>query len=291
MTWTHTPVMKQEVLDYIYTGKGTYIDATLGLGGHSQSLLDTYPDISLIGIDQDAQALEQAKVRLHDYKNISYHHLAFSQLDTLQLKSPAKGILFDLGVSSMELDNAQRGFSFNKEGPLDMRMNPEEHTTTAGKIVNQYDQETLAYIFREHGDEAYPGRIARAICERRRKQPFYTTVDLAEVINQAVPSRAHKQSIHPATRVFQALRIEVNNELQELRQGLTKSLSLVESGGRIVVISFHSGEDRIVKNIFRDYASANRGRIITKKPLIPSEEECSHNPRSRSAKMRIFEVV
>ena len=293
MDWNHVSVLKDEALEYLAINpNGRYIDATLGLGGHTAAIAEQLESGEVIGIDADRDALSQAQARLESQTDrVRFVHANFAQLrevvEERNLESVA-GILADLGVSSMELDNPERGFSFQQEGELDMRFDRETQTLTARDIVNTYREQDLVDIFREYGDEKFPGRIARIICEQRKKQEIQTTTQLAELIRSVVPGRFKDGRIHPATRVFQALRIEVNDELNVLRQFLRDAVEVLDKDGRLVVISFHSGEDRIVKNIFRELASAGHGDILTKKPIIPTEQEIAENPRSRSAKMRVF---
>lgn len=296
MDWNHVSVLKEEALEYLAIDpSGRYIDATLGLGGHTAAIAEKLESGEVIGIDADEEALSQAKNRLEPLgDNVKFVHSNFAQLkevvEDLEVES-VSGILADLGVSSMELDNADRGFSFQQEGELDMRFDRETQTLTARDIVNTYREQDLVDIFREYGDEKFPGRIARVICEQRKKQEIHTTTQLAELIRSVVPGRFRDGKIHPATRVFQALRIEVNDELNVLRRFLRDAAEVLDPGGRLVVISFHSGEDRIVKNIFREMASENQVEIITKKPIIPTEQEIAENPRSRSAKMRVIQKL
>ena len=199
-------------------------------------------------------------------------------------------VLLDLGVSSPQLDQAERGFSFNADGPLDMRMNPEE-TLTAREVVNRYPQKTLADIFWNYGEERYSRRIAERIAEVREKRRIDTTAELESIIWQAVPSAARHGRIHPATKVFQALRIEVNKEIEALEVFLSSVLESLETNGRVVIISFHSLEDRLVKTFFKEYARQKKGEILTKKPVVPQFEEIQKNPRSRSAKLRAFQKI
>ena len=285
--------MKEESLAHLSLhSRGVYVDATLGLGGHTVAIADYLDAGKVIGIDTDGQALNIAKERLTSVLDkVKLVQGNFVEIDSVVQNlghRKVNGILADLGVSSMELDNPERGFSFQQDGPLDMRMNPQGQDLTAADIVNTYTEADLAELFRKYGDEIFPGRIARVIVEQRRKQELRTTQDLVELILSVVP-RKRIGGIHPATRVFQALRIEVNDELTALEVFIQKSVDLLESGGRLVIISFHSGEDRIVKHIFRRLKQEQKGKIITKKPLLPSEEEKMSNPRSRSAKMRVLE--
>ena len=215
-----------------------------------------------------------------DFKNMT------SQLGSLHTK--ANSILLDLGVSSPQFDQTERGFSFKSDGPLDMRMNPEE-ALTARHVVNNYSEKELADIFWNYGEERFSRRIARRIVETRRAKRIHTTAELESIIWQAVPSSTRHGRIHPATRVFQSLRIEVNKEIESLEAFLSNFLDVLEINGRVVIISFHSLEDRIVKTFFKEYAKQNRGLILTKKPVVPMSDEIQRNPRSRSAKLRAFQ--
>lgn len=294
--WEHRSVMKQESIHFLNIDpEKNYVDATLGLGGHSKKIVNKLSTGKLICIDTDEEALNLAKENLKEFDNkIIFYNDNFANIKNimteLDVKSISGGIIADLGVSSMELDNAKRGFSFLKNAELDMRMNRNQ-SLTAKYIVNNYSITDLINIFKIYGDEKFPGRIAKAICERRRKKSIKETLDLASIIKNSVPIKFQNTKIHPATKVFQALRIEVNDELNVLKKFLLDSIDLLESNARLVIISFHSGEDRIVKNIFRDRYIEGHVKLLTKKPLIPSEDEINENIRSRSAKMRILEKI
>jgi 16S rRNA (cytosine1402-N4)-methyltransferase len=283
-----------------------FVDATLGAGGHSAAFLREHPEIELlIGIDQDPVARGIAAERLAPWKD-KVHIAAgnFTSItDIVHRKGieSVDGIIFDLGVSSMQFDMPEKGFSFMREGPLDMRMDPEK-PLTAAVIVNTWAEGDLGRIFRDYGEEKRWRAAARAIVEARTKAPLVTTLDLAEVIKKAIP--LNKKGIHPATLVFQALRIAVNGELDVIEAALPAAIDLLSPGGRLGVISFHSLEDRIVKNFMRDAASDKvdtRGiggmfldkepvlDLITRKPVAPTDEEIAANPRSRSAKLRVVE--
>jgi 16S rRNA (cytosine1402-N4)-methyltransferase len=292
----HVPVLLQEAIDFLAIRRGgTYIDATVGLGGHSIEIAKCLGAPGhLIGVDKDPAALERAGVRLQssvigegtDWPTIELRHGSFANLAADQQPSTIDGILADLGVSSLQLDDAARGFSFQAEGPLDMRMNPQSGVT-AEQVVNQADEVTLANLIYEFGEERRSRRIARAIV---RSRPIRTTAQLADVVSAA--ARPMKQErIHPATRTFQALRIFVNRELDDLRDLLVAAPRLLKPGGRLVIISFHSLEDRIVKDALRDGAKQGQYRLLTKKPVTAREEEIDRNPRSRSAKLRAAERI
>ena len=278
----HQPVLLQEVLEMLAPERGgIFVDATLGMGGHTEALIEKNPHLRIIGVDQDLQALDLAKTRLGD--KIEYVHGNFGSLAAL-IQEPVDGILMDIGVSSFQLDTAERGFSFHSNGPLDMRMN-EENILTAAHIINTWPERQLADMIFEYGEERLSRRIARAIVEARKKEQFSETKPLADLIALQYPGKARFQRPHPATRTFQALRIAVNDELGVLRDGLDDALALLKPGGRLVVISFHSLEDRIVKHRFRE-ALEQGFSLLTKKPVTAGEQEEKENPRSRSAKLR-----
>lgn len=310
----HIPVLLQEVLDGLQCDQpGIYLDCTVGVGGHSAAILTQHPENRIIGVDRDAVVLQIAKQRLTQFGNrATLYHQRFEQIEQEILPAEGiDGILLDLGVSSLQLDEAERGFSFQKTGWLDMRMNQAEnettgYTLTAYDVVNTYSREQLIEIFSRYGEERFSKRIANRIVQARTSQPIDTTTQLAEVAASAVPKRFHAQGIHPATRIFQAIRIEVNEELQNLGQTIERLITSLHAGGRCCVISFHSLEDRIVKRTFAklakgcqcppDFPQCVCGltpsvKIFTKKPILPSQEEQRHNPRSRSAKLRVAEKI
>jgi 16S rRNA (cytosine1402-N4)-methyltransferase len=297
----HVPVLLKEAIDFLAVRRGgTYIDATVGLGGHSLEIAKRLGAPGhLIGVDKDPKALENAErvlgrsssvVGLNaeaDWPTIELRHGSFAELANDQRATPndgVDGILADLGVSSLQFSDATRGFSFQAEGPLDMRMNPMSEPT-AEQVVNQFDERELADLIYEFGEERRSRRIARAIV---RSRPISTTAQLAAVISAAARSMKHER-IHPATRTFQAIRIFVNRELDDLRKLLDTAPQLLREGGRLVVISFHSLEDRIVKDAMREGARRGEYRLLTKKPVTPGEEEIASNPRARSAKLRAAE--
>ncbi|MBI4596836.1 MAG: 16S rRNA (cytosine(1402)-N(4))-methyltransferase RsmH [Candidatus Omnitrophica bacterium] len=287
----HQPVMTREVLELLAPRPGaTFVDATVGGGGHSLSLLPhLLPSGRVIAVDRDPHALEIAKKRLIEFEphvtfvHDNYRHLA-AGLRALHVPS-VDGIVLDLGMSSLQVDTAERGFSFLQDGPLDMRMDPTQEITAAA-IVGESSMEELATLFATLGEERFARPIARRIVEARRAQPFTTTMQLAEMIRQAVPPRARYGRLHPATRVFQALRMAVNDELGALEALLADLPGLLAPGGRAVVLTFHSLEDRLVKRAFLAGSAQGLWRILTKKPLRPSEDEVERNPRARSAKVR-----
>lgn len=301
ISFSHQPVMVSEVLKYSspsMTSLGSlkdvvFVDGTLGGGGHAKALLSQFK-IRLIGIDQDLEAIFAAKKNLAEFADqVIFVHDNFSNLPAIlesQGIDKVDGILLDLGVSSYQFDNPSRGFSFQKNGPLDMRMNQEDEKT-AGDIINFYDEKELSDIFYKFGEERYSRQIARNIIKSR---PIATTSQLVEVIKKSTPPKYRFGSkIHFATRVFQALRIEVNNELKVLKDFIPKAAEFLAGDGRLVIISFHSLEDRIVKHNFRELAKNNneKFKVITKKPITASEEEITANPRARSAKMRVLERI
>jgi 16S rRNA (cytosine1402-N4)-methyltransferase len=313
----HVPVLLKEAIDFLAIRRGgTYIDATVGLGGHSYEIAKRLGAPGhLIALDKDPAALEIARQVVSrqssvasddeavggatgvlarrgqsqsDWPMLEFRHGSFAELANDQPPATVDGLLADLGVSSLQLDNAERGFSFQAEGPLDMRMNPLSGET-AEQVVNQVDEVTLANLIYEFGEERRSRRIARAIV---RSRPIRTTAQLADVVSAAArPMNQAERRIHPATRTFQALRIFVNRELDDLRDLLKAAPQLLKPGGRLVVISFHSLEDRIVKDALRDGVKQGHYRLLTKKPVTASEEEINRNPRSRSAKLRAAERV
>ncbi len=289
----HKSVLVAEVLRFLDLKRGMVaVDGTLGSGGHSLELLKQIgPEGRLIGLDQDPAAIERARERLKEYgKQVSFHHENFENLDQVldQLHlSEVNAVLLDIGFSSDQLEDASRGFSFERQGPLDMRMNP-EYEVSARDLVNKLSERELADVFWKYGEERHSRKYARLIVEKRKQHPFQTTHDLARLIESALP---FKLKIHPATRVFQALRITVNRELQVLETALPKAWKKIAPHGKLAVISFHSLEDRIVKHQIQAWVKAGEGKALTKKPVTASEEEIKENPRSRSAKLRVVEKI
>jgi 16S rRNA (cytosine1402-N4)-methyltransferase len=313
----HVSVLLKEAIDFLAVRRGgTYIDATVGLGGHSYEIAKRLGAPGhLIGFDKDPQALESAGIRLQapgveqgvvagsplvvgqnqdqpaDWPTVELRHGSFAELANHQgptTQDKVDGILADLGVSSLQFSDPARGFSFQAEGPLDMRMNPMSELT-AEQVVNQFDERELADLIYEFGEERRSRRIARAIV---RSRPIRTTAQLAAVVSAAArPMNPAERRIHPATRTFQALRIFVNRELEDLARLLDVAPQLLKPGGRLVIISFHSLEDRIVKDAMREGARQGQYKMLTKKPLSPSAEEIASNPRARSAKLRAAERV
>lgn len=310
MEFNHITVLREESVKLLLTNPdGTYVDCTLGGAGHSGLLLQKLGSQGkLIGFDQDPLAIgHAAEVFAHDsrvtlvQKNFEYLQEALAKLGVL----PVNGILFDLGVSSPQLDEAERGFSYMQDAPLDMRMDP-THPLTALKLVNQWSEEEIARIIWKYGEEKWARRIAQFIVQARSKKPVETTGELVEVIKAAMPAAARRNGPHPAKRTFQALRIAVNDELGVLERALDQTLACLAPGGRVAVITFHSLEDRLVKEKMQSWLGQctcppgfpicqcgvqAKARLVTRKPVIPSAEEIENNPRSRSAKLRVAEKI
>lgn len=289
----HFPVMYREVIEYIKPNeRKVIVDCTLGIGSHALKILELLPEDSLyIGIDKDASSLKVARRRLRSFsKKCIFVKDDFRNLDHIikRLNIIPEVFFFDLGISSYQLLDPKRGFSFLYEGPLDMRIDREAFLC-AYDLVNNLKEYELASIFRTFGEERYSYRIAKNIVQRRKIAPIVTTYQLKDCIVSAIPRRYSK--IHPATRVFMALRIAVNRELDVLKEGLEKAISLLPPRGRVLVISFHSLEDRIVKHTFKEFASRRVVRLVNKKPLCPLKEEIAINSRSRSAKLRVVEKL
>jgi 16S rRNA (cytosine1402-N4)-methyltransferase len=296
--FSHVPALLQEAIDFLTVRRGgTYIDATLGLAGHSYEIAKLLgPQGHLIAFDKDTRALEQARRRLSmpppdlegQWPRITLLHASFAEVGKRVPAESIDGLLADLGISSMQLQDAARGFSFQAEGPLDMRMDPHGERT-ADQVVNHMGEEDLANVIYEFGEERRSRRIARAIV---RARPIRSTAHLAKVISAAAPAMKQER-IHPATRTFQAIRIFVNRELEDVQALLDSARSVLKPGGRLVVISFHSLEDRIVKDAIRDGSKGPKAwcRMLTKKPVIAGMEEVDRNPRARSAKLRAAEKI
>ena len=288
----HVPVLLKEAIDFLNVRRGgTYIDATVGLGGHSYEIAKRLGAPGhLIGLDKDPAALEIAREKLtgEDFPKVALLQSSFAEVGERFGKNSADGILADIGLSSLQLSDAARGFSFQADGPLDMRMDPRSERT-AEQVVNHLDERELADVIYEFGEERRSRRIARAIV---RSRPIRSTAHLADVISAAArPMNSEQRRIHPATRTFQALRIFVNRELDDLRALLKAPPRVLKPGGRVVIISFHSLEDRIVKDAFRDGIKDKYFRVLTKKPVMATKEESDRNPRARSAKLRAAERV
>jgi 16S rRNA (cytosine1402-N4)-methyltransferase len=312
--YRHIPVLLPECMQALKLSAGKrYVDATLGGAGHSLEAAKLIgPEGHLIGIDQDEVARKAATERLNALSDevrpqVSVLAGNFGDLDSLLVSAQVPNIdaiLFDIGVSSVQIDTPSRGFSFKETGPLDMRMDSSNSTLTAAEIVNTYNAADLTRIIRNYSDEKWASRIAEFIVEARKEAPLETSEQLVEVIKAAVPASARRAGGHPAKRTFQALRIEVNGELDVLKSGLESAVRWLAPGGRIAVISYHSLEDRIVKDFFREYSKGctcppdfpvcvcgNKPilKVVTRKPVLPSQEEIQRNPRSRSAKLRVAE--
>ncbi len=295
---SHTPVMFRETFEYLNFKPGQVIvDATLGLGGHSKGIIERLGATGiLVAIDRDQESLALASEALGSNSDtVKFAYGNFSELDTI-LKGlnieHIDGILFDLGVSSFQLDDASRGFSFQSDGPLDMRMDKNSYIC-AYDLVNNLNEEELSHLLKTFGQERWHNRIARILVQERQRHPITTTGELSNIVSSAIPPRFRRfhYRIHPATRTFQAVRIAVNRELESLEAALTKAIGFLNPGGSICVISFHSLEDRIVKLTFKKFASEGAIKIITPKPLTPCESEIKNNPRSRSAKFRVAEKI
>ena len=307
----HQSVLSDEVVSFLVTRpEGVYVDATLGMGGHTKSILDSTHSKSLvIGLDVDEEAIAISRERLLPYNgHVIYRNSNFSDidkvLDSLDIRE-VDGILADLGMSSYQVDSSERGFSFMREEPLDMRMDPRLRFT-AYDLVNEMTMEEISRVLWMYGEEKWSRRIAKRIVDSRAESPVRTSAELAGIVSEAIPKKFHPAKIHPATKTFQALRIAVNNELENLEEFIGKAVSRLRPGGRLVIISFHSLEDRIVKSNFLRLSSPcicppgmpecgcgkkQELKVITRTPVVPSEEEIRNNPRARSAKVRVGEKV
>ena len=309
MEFQHKSVLLEETIEGLHIRPdGTYVDGTLGGGGHAYEIAKRLGDKgSIIGIDQDAAAIEAAGIRLKDFGEkvtivrSNYCEMK-SQLQKLGIDR-VDGIILDLGVSSYQLDTAERGFSYREDAPLDMRMDTRQERT-ARDIVNDYSEMELYRVIRDYGEDKFAKNIAKHIVAARSKAPIETTGQLSGIIRQSIPMRYQKMSGHPAKRTFQAIRIELNRELDVLKDSLDDMIDLLNPGGRLCIITFHSLEDRIVKSAFRknehpctcppDFpvcvcGKVSKGKVITRKPILPTKEEQEYNSRSKSAKLRIFE--
>lgn len=313
MEITHIPVLLAEAVEYLNCqANGTYLDATLGSGGHAFTILKDNPEIkALIAIDWDEEAIKKSRKRLQPFSHKTFiFQENFINIRTILKKLGVKevnGILLDLGVSSQQLEDRNRGFSFRLQGTLDMRMN-RNLSTTAFDLVNTSSISQLEQTLLNYGEERYAKRIARAIVTERKKEPLSDTLKLSQLVTSAIPPKHHPRKIHPATKTFQALRIAVNNEIENLKKVIEEGIDLLAQKGRLCIISFHSIEDRVVKHQFRKLSKGyshservfpleeiNHGKgkvkIITKKPITPRSEEIRENPRARSAKLRVVEKL
>ena len=310
MEFNHVSVLLNECLEGLNIKEnGIYVDGTLGGAGHSSEILKRLSNEGrLIGIDQDTDALKAAKERLKNYSNVTFVHSNFSSIENVLNNlniDGVDGILMDLGVSSYQLDEGERGFSYMKDAPLDMRMN-RDNDFSAYNVINEYSEEDLYRIIRDYGEEKFARRIASFIVENRQEKNIETTLELVEIIKSAIPAKARREGPHPAKRTFQAIRIEVNSELSILNKTIEDGVGKLNKGGRMAIITFHSLEDRIVKNKFRDLAVSCRCpkefpvcvcgekakvKVISRKAIEPTKEEVDINPRSRSAKLRVIEKL
>lgn len=310
MEFKHVSVLLNECIEALNIKEdGIYVDCTLGGGGHSSHILEKLSSQGrLIGIDQDQDALKATKEKLSKYDNVTYVHNNFYNiediLETLDINR-VDGILMDLGVSSYQLDNGERGFSYMQDAPLDMRMN-RENTLSAYEVVNGYTEQELYKIIKDYGEERFAKKIASLIVKNREKKAIESTLELVEIIKQAIPAKARREGPHPAKRTFQAIRIEVNSELSILNKAIEDGVKKLSKGGRMAIITFHSLEDRIVKLKFkeltnpctcpREFPICTCGnepivKIISRKAIPPTEQEINENPRSRSAKLRVIEKL
>jgi len=308
---THKSVLLKEAIEYLRPIEdGVYIDATLGLGSHTRHLLEsTNLNSRVIGFDVDEESIKIARDRLSGFRdNIHFMNKNFYEIDCISSElnlTEVDGIIADLGMSSFQLEHSKRGFSFMKNEPLDMRMDAKLQFT-AYDLVNEMSVEELSNLFRDYGEESFSRKIAKSIIKSREQKPLQTSKELAALISNSIPRKFHPKRIHPATKTFQALRIAVNNELENLETFIEKAVKLLKVGGRLVIISFHSLEDRIVKNYFKDLHSScicptdlpvcrcekeSTVKIITRSPIKPGEEEILENPRARSSKMRVVERI
>ena len=311
MNFKHTSVLLEETIENLdIKADGIYVDGTLGGGGHSYEICKRLGDGGrLIGIDQDAAAIEAGTKRLEPFSDkvtvVRSNYCDMHQvLDGLGIPA-VDGIVLDLGVSSYQLDTADRGFSYREDAPLDMRMD-QRQTLTARDIVNEYSEMKLYQIIRDYGEDKFAKNIAKPIVAARQQKPIETTLELAEIIKRAIPMKVRAVGGHPAKRTFQAIRIELNHELEVLQNSIDDMISLLNDGGRLCIITFHSLEDRIVKSIFRKNENpcecppsfpvcvcgkVSQGKVVTRKPILPSAEELEVNSRSKSAKLRVFMKV
>lgn len=299
----HQPVMVDEVLGFLRPGSGTIVDGTVGGGGHARALLERgaagpadgqaagapgRSPFRLLGIDADGEAIAEARRQLEDFENVELVHSTYAEMAALVRRlelAPVTGVLLDLGVSLHQLQSAGRGFGHDVAGPLDMRFD-QESGRTAADVVRVTPERELRDLLREFGEEPMSGRVARVIHELRAE--LRTTADLARAVGRAVPARFRRKAL---ARTFQAIRIAVNRELENVRQGIAAALDTLAPGGRLVVISYHSLEDRLAKQAFRQAAAEGRATVLTPKPLRPTEEEVARNPRARSARLRAVEVT
>lgn len=310
MEFKHISVLLNECIEALNIKEdGIYVDGTLGGAGHSSEIVKNLSEKGrLIGIDQDTDALKAAKERLKDYNNVTFVHSNFYNigdiLKDLDIEG-VDGILMDLGVSSYQLDNGERGFSYMQDAPLDMRMN-RENSLSAYEVINSYSEEDLFRIIKDYGEEKFAKRIANFIVKRRQEKQIESTLELVDIIKAAIPAKARREGPHPAKRTFQAIRIEVNRELEIIEKTIRDGVEKLNVGGRMAIITFHSLEDRIVKTVYKNLENpctcpssfpicvCNKKpsvKVITRKPIDATEEELEYNPRSRSAKLRVIEKI
>lgn len=297
---THIPVLPKEILEYFHQIENktnpTFLDGTAGEGGHSELILKEFPSAKLILNDRDSIMLSRATKRLNEFQGRFFPLQGnFSQIEASDLEerietTKVDGILLDLGISTFHLTTSERGFSFKKDEYLDMRLD-ESGKLTAFEVLNKYKAEKLSQIFREYGEENWTKKIVEKILLLRKKNPIRTTLDLAKLVESVIPRKFWPDKTHPSFRVFQAVRIEVNNELSHVREGIENLSGLLNKGGILCVISFHSLEDRIVKQVFKEKTKDNMFTILTKKPITPSESEIQFNVSSRSAKLRVLKAI
>lgn len=311
MEFKHISVLLEETIEGLnIKPDGIYVDGTLGGGGHSYQICRRLGDKGrLIGIDQDSEAIEAAGKRLEEFKDkVTIVHSNYQNIDSVLQElciSGVDGIVLDLGVSSYQLDNASRGFSYREDAPLDMRMD-QSMEMTAYDIVNGYSEQDLYRVIRDYGEDSFAKNIAKHIVKARNNEPIRTTFQLNEVIKAAIPAKVRQGTGHPSKKTFQAIRIELNRELDVLENSIDTMIRLLNPGGRLAIITFHSLEDRIVKTIFRNNMNPctcppgfpvcmcgkkPTGRVVTRKPIVPGEEELEHNKRAKSSKLRIFEKI
>ena len=310
MEFKHISVLLEETIEGLQIKPdGIYVDGTLGGAGHSSEIIKNLCERGrLIGIDQDKDALKAAKEKLKDYNNVTFVHSNFYNIENILHDlniAGVDGILMDLGVSSYQLDNGERGFSYMQDAPLDMRMN-RENSLSAYEVINSYSEEDLFRIIKDYGEEKFAKRIANFIINKRKEKNIESTLELVDVIKAAIPAKARREGPHPAKRTFQAIRIEVNKELEIIEKTIRDGVERLNVGGRMAIITFHSLEDRIVKTVYKNLANpctcpssfpvcvCNKKpivKIITRKPIEASKEELDYNPRSRSAKLRIIEKI
>ena len=309
MEFKHISVLLTESVDALnIKNGGVYADGTLGGGGHSYEILKKLDSGKLVGIDRDKDAICAAKKRLKEFDNVVYVNDNYKNIKNILKENGIEnldGAVLDLGVSSYQLDNPERGFSYVNDAPLDMRMNKDDFFS-AFNVVNEYSKEDLTRIFFEYGEEKFSKRIAENIVEARNVAPIQTTGELAEIVKNSIPAKTVKKGSHPAKRVFQAIRIEVNGELEYLENAVRDFFDVLKTGGRLAIITFHSLEDRAVKNVFNSLATGctcpkefpvcvcnnkPKGKIITRKPIIPTDKEMTENKRSKSSKLRVIEKI